>query len=219
MRRALLSVVIALAGAAAVTASGWALQAAALAPPKPAARVAVDASTWFHEYRLVLDVFHLDHRTMKGACLRGWFTRRDGTAARASLLSVANGPILRVSGKGRVSAVSGGRGRRFQHALLAADAGCSRTLAGTLAAAAQHGGHLSTERGYAANRPAIALELRRGPKERLTLYVSPRTDRPLVSIVHLNGRTITCRIHLQKVTPRALAPFRVAHRLLQERLH
>src|SRR5262249_56901862 len=70
VRRALLSVAVGLAGAACVTASGWALPAAALPPPTPAARVAAEASAWFHDYRLVVDVFHFHHRRMTGACLR-----------------------------------------------------------------------------------------------------------------------------------------------------
>jgi len=60
--RALLSVAVGLAGAAGVAASGWAIQAAALPPPTPAARVAADASTWFHEHRFIVDVFHFEAR-------------------------------------------------------------------------------------------------------------------------------------------------------------
>ena len=100
MRRALLSVVVALAGAAGVTASGWALEATALPPPKPAAFVAADASVWLLEHRLAIDVFHFEHRRFKGACLRGWFRARNGTKTQASLLSFRAGPILRLSGSG-----------------------------------------------------------------------------------------------------------------------
>ena len=216
MRRALVSVAVALAGTAAVIASGWALQAAALPPPKPAARVAADASVWFHEYRLAVDVFHFDHRRSKGACVRSWVRRRDGGKVRASLLSFGAGPILRLSGKRHVSVVDERRLRLFPPALLAAAAGCSRMLASRLATAAQNGGHLTTERSYAANRPAVALELERGREERLTLYLSPRTYRPLVAFVDLDRQRITARIYLQRVTRHVLGRFDLLHRVKPE---
>jgi hypothetical protein len=216
VRRALVSVAVAFAGAAGVIASGWALQAAALPPPKPAARIAADASAWFHEYRLAVDVFHFDHRRVEGACVRGWIKRRNGRKVRASLLSFDAGPILRLSGKRHVSVVAARRRRRFPPGLLAADAGCSRMLARTLGAAAQNGGHLTTERSYAANRPAVALELQRAREERLTLYVSPRTDRPLVAFVDLDRRKITARIYLQRATRRMLARFEILHDVVPE---
>lgn len=206
---------MALAGVAGVVASGWALQAAALPPPKPAARVAADASVWFHEFRLAVDVFHFDHRRIQGACVRGWQQRRNGTKIRASLLSFRSGPILRVSRK-RVSVVAARRRRRFPRGLAAADAGCSRMLARTLAAAAQGAVHLTMERAYAANRPAIALELQRGRKAHLTLFVSPRTNRPLVAFVDLHGLEVTARIYLQRVTRAMLAEFRLLHRIEPE---
>lgn len=203
-----------LAGAVAVTASGWGLQAAALPPPKPAARIAADASVWFHDYRLAVDVFHFDHRRTRGACVRGWFPRRNGTQVRASFLSLR--PLLRMSGQRTVSVIVAHRRRRFSPGLLAADAGCTGMLSHALVAAAQSGGHLTTERAYAANRPAIALELERGKKERLTLFVSPRTERPLVSFVDLEGRKITVRIQLRRVTRRVLTRYRLLHRVEPE---
>ena len=89
-------------------------------------------------------------------------------------------------------------------------------LARTLAAAAQGAGHLTTERAFAANRPAIALELRRGEKERMTLFVSPRTDEPLVAFVDLATRKITARIYLQRVTREVLTRFRLLDRIKPE---
>lgn len=219
VRRALVSVAVALAGAAGVIASGWALQAAALPPPKPAARVAADASVWFHDYRLAVDVFHFDHRRTEGACVRGWIRRRSREKTRASALSFGTGRILRVAGDGRVSVVVARRRRPWPPGRLAAEAGCSRMLAGTLAAVAQSGGHLTTERAYAANRPAIALELERGRQERLTLYVSPRTDQPLVAVLHLDGREIAARIYLQRVRKRVLRRFGLLHDITPEPRH
>lgn len=199
-----------------MVASGWALQAAALPPPTPAARVAADASVWFREYRLAVDVFHFDDRRVEGACMRGWFKRRNGGFARASLLSFQAGLILRMPGRHRISRVAAGRRHRFPPALLAADAGCSRMLGQTLVKAAQTGGRLTIERSYAANHPAVALELERGREERLTLYVSPRTDRPEVAFVDLDGRKITARIYLQRVTRRVLARFKILHDVTPE---
>jgi hypothetical protein len=89
-------------------------------------------------------------------------------------------------------------------------------LGKTLAAAAQSGGHLTAERAYAANRPAIALELQRGKRGRLTLYVSPRTNRPLVAIVDRAGEQVTARIYLQRVSRRVLRRFRILHRVRPE---
>lgn len=211
VRRTLVSVAIAFAGIAGVTAFGWALQAAALPPPKPAARVAADASVWFHEYRLAVDVFHFDHHRSKGACVRGWTVRHGGEKRRASLLSFEAGPIWRVASRRRVAPVGPRRGRRFPPPVLAASVGCTRMLATTVAALAQGGGHLSTERAYAANRPAVALELQRGRKERLTLYVSPGTDRPLVAFLDLDRRHITARIYLQRADRAVLRRFGILH--------
>jgi hypothetical protein len=211
VRRALVSVVVAFAGAAGVTAAGWALQAATLPAPRPAAQVAADASVWFHEYRLGVDVFHFHHRRIEGACVSTWSRRPDGKKTRTSVLSFRSGPILRISAKRRVSVVTARRRRRFPPGLLAADAGCSRLLSGALTSAAQNGGHITTERGYAANRPAIAVEVQLGREKRLTVFVSPRTDRPLVAFVDLDRRQITARIYLQRVTRRSLAPFGLLH--------
>lgn len=188
-------------------ASGWALQAAALPSPRPAAQVAADTSIWFHEYRLAVDVFHFHHRRIKGACVSTWTRGRDEAKVRASLLSFKSGPILSVAGKRRVSVVAAHRRHAFPPGLLAADAGCSRMLSRALTAAAQNGGQITTERGYAANRPAIALELQPNRRERLTVFVSPRTDRPLVAFVDLDRRAITARIYLQRAARGTLAPF------------
>jgi hypothetical protein len=216
VRRALLSVAVALAGAAGVTASGWALQATALPPPKPAAFVAADASVWLLEHRLAVNVFHFEHRRSKGACVRGWFRPRNGTKTHVSVLSFRAGPILRLSGQRRVSVIAARRRRQFPPARLAADAGCTRMLGRALATAAQSGTHLTTERGYAANRAAVALGVRRGREERLTVYVSPRTEAPLVVFVDLDGRKITTRIYLPRVTRRVLEHFRLLHEITPE---
>jgi len=101
-------------------------------------------------------------------------------------------------------------------AALAVAAGCSSELAATLATAAQNGAHLGIERSYAANRPAIALEVSRSNDERLTLYVSPETYRPLVAIVALEGREATARLYLSRVNPDVLTRFRLLREVAPE---
>jgi hypothetical protein len=206
VRTALLSVAVGLVGAVGVAASGWALQASALPPPKPAARIAADTSAWFHDYRLVVDVFHVDHRRVKGACLRGWFRRPDGPKVRASLLSLRFGPVLLLSAGRRVSRVGGRRNRRLPARLLAS-VGCSGKLAPRLAGVAQSGADYTAARSYAANQPAVRLKLERVRDERLTLYVSPRTYQPLVAIGDAHGREATARLYLTRVTRALLARF------------
>lgn len=207
MRRTLLSVAAGLAGAAAVTASGWALQAAALPPPEHADQIAADASAWLHDYRLVVDVFHIDHRRRKGACLRGWFPNQRGVKTRASLLSLQSGPVFRVSGRRR-TVFEAGPNAQNRHVRLLALAGCSGTLARALAAAAQSGWDLSIERGFAANQPAIELKFDRGKHEHFAVYVSPSTHRPLVAIVSRDHHVATARLYLNRIGPRLLRRFR-----------
>lgn len=204
MRRAILSAFVAVLAAGSVTASGWALQGAALPSPKPAARIAADASAWLHDYRLAVDVFHFHHRRTKGACLRGWFGGRGRPRVRESLLSFRPGPLLRESNHGRVSVA---RGLPDLPARLAVAAGCTGKLEGGLVTAAQDGTHLTVERAYAANRPALALEWSRGRNKDSTLFVSPRTDQPLVAVVGLDGRYATARLYLARARPRLLARF------------
>lgn len=205
MRRAILSITVALLGAGAVTASGWALQAAALPPPKPAALVAADASTWLHDYRLAVDVFHVDHRRIEGACLRGWFHRPGGPKVRGSLLSLKPVPAPHASSRGVT--VAKVRSDRLLLARLGVVVGCTGKLEGALAAAAQNGVHLTAERAYAANRPAIALEWSRGRDKNVTLFVSPETDQPLVAISEIAGRSVTARLYLARARPRLLTRF------------
>jgi hypothetical protein len=66
---------------------------------------------------------------------------------------------------------------------------------------------MTVSRAYAANQPAIALRVSRGNDRRLTLYVAPRTDRPLVTIVALADHEATARLYLSRAEPRLLAHF------------
>jgi len=212
VRRALLSIAVALAGAAGVTASGWAVQAGALPPPTPATRIAADASVWLHEHPLLVDVFHRDDRRTNGACLRGWFARRHRSKARGSLLVLGSRRTVLFPAQRRVWIAAALR--REDRSRILALVGCSGELAQAFATAAQRGGRLTAERSFAANQPAVALELRNGKAERLTLYVSPRSYQPLVAFVDLHGVEATARVFPARRTPAELSRF---HLLPEER--
>jgi hypothetical protein len=152
------------------------------------------------EYRLVVDVFHFHHRRMQGACLRGWFPTANGSNRLGSLLAVGSDPIVRLPARRQVFRVTERRGRGRWGQVLGI-VGCSGELLAVLAQAAQGTGRLTTERSHAANRPAIALVMERGREGRLTLYVSPRTYRPLVAVVDAEGQVATSRLHLRRATP------------------
>jgi hypothetical protein len=218
VRKALASVVIGVAGGAAVAAAAWVLLTLALPAPLPAARAASRAEWWFANYRFSIDVFHAHDRRYEGACLRGWYLRPhfDGPSRRwhgkqnGSLLVLSRGPVV-LRGHGRVQLALGHRLPDLP-ASLAAGIGCTGSVADALGAAAQHGRHLSIERAYAANQPALAIELHLH-HERLTVYVTPSTYRPLVLFGDMSGRMATARLYLTPLTRARAAAFR---RLLRE---
>jgi len=138
--------------------------------------------------------------------MSGWLPRPNGSYGRESLLAVRSHPMLRVSPArhGLLGTVRRGRARPGR--MLAA-VGCSGELSQVLVKAAQSGGRLSTERSYAANRPAIALEMEPAKEARLTLYVSPRTYRPLVAFAYVEGQQVTARLYLARITRNWLRRF------------
>lgn len=202
MRRALVSVVVGLAGAAALAAAAWAVQTVALPQPARAHRVAADVGQWFHYYRLSIDVFHSDGHRFSGECLRGSYRIRGPRHVRhahGSVLALSGGPVVLLTGKRRIRLVSGRR-RSELPAFLAVAAGCTKALASEVDAAAQSNLRLRVERAYAANQPALALRLPRIRDERLTIYLSPRNDRPLVAVAAVGGRIATARLYLTRAT-------------------
>lgn len=200
-----MSVAIGVFGACGVAASGWALQAAALPAPKSADRVLADASTWLHEYRFAVDVFHAGPRPVRAACLRGAVVRR-GRPRPGGILSFGQRSVILVTTGGRVSLLSGSR-LRVPPARLAADAGCTGALELALVRAAQTGDHISVERAWAAHQPTLALEVQRGDQGRLTVYVSPKTSRPLVAVVHAKNLTVKTRLYLTRIAAPLLHRF------------
>ena len=199
---------------AGITAASWALLTVALPASVPVARAAAGAEWWFYNYRLSIDVFHAHDRRFKGICLRGWYLRPpfQGGPRRwqgeqyGSLLVLSRGPVV-LRAHGRIQLAIGHRLPDLP-ASLAAGIGCTGSLADALTAALQqHGGQMSIERAYAANQPALAIELRLHD-ERLTVYVAPRTYRPLVLFGDMRGRIATARIYLTRLTPARAAKFR-----------
>jgi hypothetical protein len=221
MRGALVSVAVGLAGAAAVTAGTLGILHV-LPEPGSADHVAAEAESWFHYYRLTQVVFHSRHHRSTGACLGGWYllppTHRPNQQqphhrARqphrligyGSALAFSDGPVALVTARHLVRQVFGRRHSDLP-ASLAAAIGCTSPLANALTAAVEGSGRLSVERAYAANQPALALELRTHG-ERLTVYVSPRGYRPLVVLGALGGQIATSRIYLTHLTRARAANF------------
>jgi hypothetical protein len=204
MRRTLVSVVVGLPGVAALIAGAWAFQTLALPPPTRADRAAADAEAWFHFHRLSIDVFNASDRRFSGECLRGWHVRSHSRLG--SVLVMSGGPVALVSGKGRIRFASGHR-RTALPAFLAAAIGCTGSLASALTTAVRSSQRLTIERAYAANQPALALEVHLDD-ERLTIYLSPRSFQPLVALGAVGGRIATARLYLPRVTPAHIATFR-----------
>lgn len=207
MRRALLSVAVALAGGGALAGAAWSVQAAGLPPPSRAGRVAADATRLLSEHRVIVDIFHLDHQRLRGICVGGWFPLPDGKKAPGSLLALQSGTQYLIAG-GKVHADLGLR-RRARLPRLAFEVGCGRNITRALLPAEQGGVHLRAERAYAAGRPAIALRLHSAHDGGFSLYVAAGTYQPLVAIVHRWGETMTARLYLAHFTPALLSRFGV----------
>jgi hypothetical protein len=202
VRKAMLSVAVGLAGVAAVLALGLGLQSAVLPTPERSDRIAAEASHWLGKYRYSIDIFHSDRQRLDGACLRGWYPRHKGARAlkRGSLLVLRHGPVVLATGGRRHIRVLSGSHRRDLPVFLAIATGCTAPLGHLLYAAAQGSTEINVERAFAANQPALALQMPNVHDGRLTVYVSPRQYRPLVAIASAEGHTITARIYLSRAT-------------------
>jgi hypothetical protein len=206
LRRALLSVVVCCAGAAAVSAAGWALQTVTLPRPARADRIAADASVWLHDYPYSIDIFRSGGRRVRATCLRGWYPRGHGRRrVRGSLLSLDGGLVAVETGGRRYVRFISGRQRSALPAFLAVATGCTSSLGDALYTALQRDVNLRVERAYAAHQPALALRVPQVHGERLTIYVSARQHRPLVVDSTVDGRAATARIYLAPVTRRLMS--------------
>jgi len=203
------SVVVGLAGAFSVLALGFGLQSAVFPSPARANRVAAEASHWLQRYRYSIDLFHSDGRRLGGACLRGSYPRqRGGRLLRGSLLVLDGGlVVLETRNRRHIRFLSGHRRPDFP-AFLAVASGCTFPLGNALYNAAQGKIRISMEPAFAAGQPALALEMPSVRDGHLTVYVSPRQDRPLVAIAAAEGHTTTARIYLARATLRIRLHYR-----------
>ena len=204
MRGALVTLFVLLAVGGATLAAGWSVEAAGLPPAAHADRIAADAAAWFLRHRLASSSFKLQGRWEHGLCLRGWFTRPDGTRTHGTLLRTREG--LRILGDGGPLKIGGvARPERPGLPLLQLElAGCPAILGPRIAAAAQTAAHLHVARAFAAGGPALALRLPPQHRDRLTLYVRPQTFRPLMVTASVGGVAGVARIRLLRLTPRQL---------------
>ena len=216
MRRVLLSVAVGLAGATAVAGAGWTLEAAALPQPAHADEVTAKAIGWLAAHPSAVDVFHAGHHRLHGSCSAGVF-RKDHTkrAFHGMLLSLRPGPVV-LFGQYKSFLIHGAP-LPFLPRSLAAAVGCPGRIASTLDRAMQLGAPVTAERSYAANQPAVKIEIRRADDERLTLYVSPDGDRPLVAIVARDGKVAAARIYLRRATRRRIRRVHIPHRPARRR--
>jgi hypothetical protein len=214
VRGLLVSVAVALTMCGAALGAGWGVQTAVLPRAAHGSRVAADAAAWLLRYRLVESSLVTGGRRESSLCLRGWFPRRDGKLARGALLVVDG---LRIADNGGGARLDGTQERVRPHVpeFLLEAAGCPGVIGARAAAAAVAGG-IRVTRAFAGGEAALALHLpsklhrlgrHRFLRDRLTLYVSPRTYRPVAVAASLGRLEGVARIRLVKATPALLARF------------
>jgi hypothetical protein len=176
--------------------------------------VAADAASWLSRYRIVGASLRIDGRRESSLCLHSWFPRKDGTLARGELLRLGNGTVIAETG-GRVWADGSGAVLPRHAPFLFELAGCTSALGARAATAAVDGGTRIAS-GFVGGRPALALRLpnrsdrlgaRRRVPDRVTLYVTPRTYRPLAVSASLGSEQGFARLRLVRATPGLLARF------------
>lgn len=221
--RALRQYVIGLAAAGMIALGSWGLQARVLPSPTSPEHFAARTTFWLQKHRLVLDSFRTGRSTIRGACLRGWFSSDGGRRLRGSLF-VQRSTVLLVAGFQDITLVIGRRSQASR-AWMEAMLGCSRELQDLLVEALRRGVHLGAERSHVAGQPVVGLRLPRLGIQlmldfagrarrlhfpglggaRLTLYVDDRTAKPLVAVAIVGGRRILARLSLVSATPTILA--------------
>jgi len=196
------SVVVALAGCAVVTAAGWGVEMVGLPQPTRADRLVASAEGWLRDYPLTRVTFRrAGAPAIDGICLR----TSVGSFAR-SRLAVTDGPLFRVS-TGHVRRVRGRALPGFP-ALLASRIGCTATLLQPVLAAAVARVHVEADQAVAAGEPATALHFPPYKGQRLVLYVSPQSGRPLLAVESLKGVGLAATLQLKQVGGAALARLR-----------
>jgi hypothetical protein len=164
------TVAVAALVAAAVVAGGWTLQALGLPPAARGDVAASSAARWLSRYRLASSSLRLDGRTVRGQCFHGWFDGRGGHDERGTLLVLGDGAAVRDVPRRPLDSIRLGELSALNALELA---GCTDVLGPRLASYAV-ANTIRLRSVHFDGRPALALRLRR-----LTLFISPRTDKPL----------------------------------------
>lgn len=174
--------------AVAAGATGFTLQAAGLRRTPQANVAAAHAATWLLGHRFTTSTLRLEGRTIHGRCLHGWFEGRHDHPARGTILVLDNGASVRSIDP---SALLSQGPRTLPPDAALELAGCTQVLGPRVAALAQFDDHVRLRRMSFFGLRVFALGF-----DRLTLLVSPTTDRPL----GVTLGDVTSRIHLVQVT-------------------
>jgi hypothetical protein len=168
--------------AAAIVAAGWGLQSVGLPQAARGNQAAVRAAVWLMRFRLTSSSVRIGGRMLRARCYHGWFDGQNGRDQEGTLLEFGNEVAVRDVRQHSLSAA----------ALSALElAGCTDVL-GPRVASYAIGNTVLVRRARVSDRPALAIRL-----HRLTVFVAPRTDRPLG--VELDGERSTIR--LTEMTP------------------
>jgi hypothetical protein len=179
----------------AVTASAWALEAAALPAPEPGDLAALTATAHLEQFRYVESSLRANGAgRVRARCLSGWFPHRGEMLRLGPATTIADlgGHRLDVDGPLEADPVA--------YLLLA---GCPTVVGRTVDRLLQAGATTSATRTWF-TRPAIAVTI---PDRTavLTLYLTPHRD------VLLGLRVVGPRVDgLSRVQPLPLTPARVA---------
>jgi hypothetical protein len=166
--------------AASIVAAGWGLQSAGLPRAARGNVAAARAAEWLMRFRLTSSSVRIGGRVQHARCYHGWFDGRHGRDQQGTLLEFNNGHAVRDV-----------RPPLPATALSALElAGCTDVLGPRVASYAMANTVL-VRRTQVSDHPALAIRLRR-----LTVFVAPRTDRPLG--VQLGG--LRSKIRLTRMT-------------------
>jgi hypothetical protein len=197
-------IAVTLAVAAATVASligaGVLVQRVALPEPSPARKVALRAAIWLLRYRLVDSVFQIGSaHPVHGHCLQTWVIR-DGQSHRATALRLNDGYMLNAIQRHTLESSGATANEQALSPLVLLElGGCPRLLAARLATLAQGLERVTVTSG--AHQSAVRFNLK---STRLTLYLDPRTYRPLALDVVTHTIRGSSKIRFVRLTPELL---------------
>lgn len=187
-------VTLGVAGAlvAAVLGAGVLVQRVALPSPGSARLAAVRAATWLQRYRLVESTFSIaGGRTVHGRCLQDWFVA-GGRRNRGAALRLDDGfVLLAVQPHTLVSSGGSAAERSLSPLVLLELGGCPRVLARRLDTLAQQ------HRGVTLVDHQLRFTLK---ATRITMFLEPRTGKPLGLKIVARGTSGTSRLRFAPVT-------------------